>query len=220
MTPSPLPSLIDLTAPLSLETPGVSWDVAKDLERDGWNARTLHLYSHSGTHMDAPRHFGCTHPIGETIDQLPMETFLGPARVATIDAQPSQLLTVSDLGDTVADFPTGHALLLNTGWSQYRQELETFRNRLPRVSEELARWCVAKEVRILGVEPPSVAKVSDLAEVTRIHEILLSGGVTIVEGLVHLEKLPRDRDFTFGAFPLKIEGGDGSPCRAFAMVGE
>lgn len=220
MTPPTTPSLIDLTAPLSLETPGVSWEVAKDLKRDGWNARTLHLYSHSGTHMDAPRHFGCTHAIGETIDELPMKTFLGPARVAAIEASPSQLLTVSDLGDTEADFPTGHALLLHTGWAQYRGELEVFRNQLPRVSEELAHWCVEKKVRILGVEPPSVATVSNLAEVTRIHEILLAGGVTIVEGLIHLEKLPRDREFTFGAFPLKIEGGDGSPCRAFAIVGQ
>jgi kynurenine formamidase len=93
-----------------------------------------------------------------------------------------------------------------------------FRNQLPRISPELAEWCVEKRVRILGVEPPSVADVNDLPEVTEIHRILLSGGVTIVEGLINLDQLPDNRDITFGAFPLKIQDGDGSPCRAFAQL--
>ena len=71
---------------------------------------------------------------------------------------------------------------------------------------------------MLGVEPPSVANVNDLEEVTLIHEILLGGGVTIVEGLTNLEKLPANQQFLFGAMPLKLLGGDGSPCRAFASL--
>lgn len=210
--------LIDLTATLTPETPGVSWEVAKELERDGWNARTLHLYSHSGTHMDAPRHFGCSHEGKTTIDELPLETFLGPARVVHLEVMPGELLLPAHLGELAASFVVGQALLLHTGWATHRENLEVFRNQLPRVSEELARWCVEKKVRVLGVEPPSVADVNNLAEVTRIHEILLSGGVTIVEGLVNLDQLPANREFTLGTFPLKIAGGDGSPCRAFAQL--
>lgn len=210
--------LIDLTATLTPETPGVSWETAKDLDRDGWNARTLHLYSHSGTHMDAPRHFGCESKGLRSIDELPLETFLGPARVLTLEPAPSEVITVGHLGELATTLPRGHALLLHTGWSRHRGDPQIFRNQLPRLSEELAHWCVAREVRILGVEPPSVADVNDLAEVTRIHQILLAGGVTIVEGLVNLDQLPTDGDFTFGAFPLKILNGDGSPCRAFAQL--
>ncbi|MDQ8189851.1 cyclase family protein [Roseibacillus persicicus] len=210
--------LIDLTATLTPETPGVSWESAKDLKRDGWNARLLHLYSHSGTHMDAPRHFGCSHEIGTTIDELPLETFLGPARVVHLDVSAGELLQPAHLGELAADFVPGQALLLQTGWAAHRGNLEVFRNQLPRVSVELARWCVEKKVRVLGVEPPSVADVNDLAEVTKIHEVLLSGGVTIVEGLINLDQLPGEEEFTLGAFPLKIEGGDGSPCRAFAHL--
>jgi kynurenine formamidase len=91
-----------------------------------------------------------------------------------------------------------------------------YRDGLPRVSEELARWCVQRQVRMLGVEAPSVADVNNLAEVTLIHQILLGGGVIIVEGLTNLAALQRDRVY-FGAVPLKIAGGDGSPCRAFAI---
>jgi len=86
------------------------------------------------------------------------------------------------------------------------------------VSEKLARWCVENKVRLLGVESPSVADVNNLAEVTLIHKILLGGGVVIVEGLTGLDGLTQEKVF-FAALPLKIEAGDGSPCRAFAIEG-
>jgi kynurenine formamidase len=77
---------------------------------------------------------------------------------------------------------------------------------------------VEHRVKLLGVEAPSVADVNNLPEVTRIHEILLGGGVTIVEGLAHLDKLSQDR-VLFAALPLPLAGGDGSPVRAFAIEG-
>jgi kynurenine formamidase len=63
-----------------------------------------------------------------------------------------------------------------------------------------------------------VADVNDKEELTRIHKILLGGNITIVEGLTNLEALTKERVF-FVAAPLKIEGGDGCPCRAFAVEG-
>jgi kynurenine formamidase len=46
--------VIDLTVPLKDGMRGVTFETVKELEKDGWNARMLHLYSHAGTHMDAP----------------------------------------------------------------------------------------------------------------------------------------------------------------------
>jgi kynurenine formamidase len=45
---------------------------------------------------------------------------------------------------------------------------------------------------------------------------LLGGGVIIVEGLNNLGALRHERVY-FAAVPLKIEAGDGSPCRAFVL---
>ena len=45
--------IIDLTLTMRSGMRGVDWEQAKTVERDGFNARTLHLYSHAGTHMDA-----------------------------------------------------------------------------------------------------------------------------------------------------------------------
>jgi len=208
-----MPKYIDLTLTYHPNMPGVAFDTARTLEKDGWNAKTLHLYSHSGTHMDAPLHFGVD---GLTIDQTPLESCIGPAWVVDLSGiAPKALISVKDLGEVARQFQVGDSLLLKTGWSQYLEE-EKYRNGLPRISEELAHWCVQNTVKMLGVEPPSIADVNNLEEVTRIHQILLKGGVTIVEGLTHLDKISRKK-VTFMALPLKIAGGDGAPVRAIAI---
>lgn len=206
--------LIDLTRTISEEIPEVSLAQHRTVAKDGWNAKMLHLYSHCGTHMDAPWHFEC----GEKyIDQTPLETCTGMADIVRLpDTKPSELLTVNHLGPLASSFRPGDHLLLNTNWSK-RFGQPDYKSHLPRISEDLAHWCVEKKVAILGVEPASVADVSNLEEVTRIHQILLGGGVTIVEGLINLDQIPVDRCF-FAALPLKILKGDGAPCRAFAST--
>lgn len=178
--------LVDLTLTLRRGQHGVDWEVAKTVERDGWNARTLHLYSHTGTHMDAPIHFGVG---SESIDQLSLDRFMGPAWVVRPpNLPPRALIEVAQLGSVAGSLGAGDSLLLHTGWSSHVNCLELYRDGLPRVSEALARWCVERQVKILGVEPPSVADVNNLPEVTLIHHILLGGGVGIVEGLTNLEQ--------------------------------
>jgi kynurenine formamidase len=141
----------------------------------------------------------------------------GPAWVVDVpDARPRALIEVAHLGSVEPHFRSGDGLLLRTGWSRHVDEPDLFRNQLPRVSQALANWCVERRVRILGVEPPSVADVNDIPEVTAIHRTLLGGGVIIVEGLVNLDRLTQPRVY-FVALPLKIAGGDGSPCRAMAI---
>ncbi len=212
----PAPRLIDLTLPLIPGQRGVAMEPKFTVARDGWNAATWQLYSHTGTHMDAQFHFGAG---PETIDTKPLEKCLGPATVVNlVPLAPRTLLTVAHLGAVAQTFTPGESLLLRSDWHTYASDPATYRDGLPRISEELAQWCVARRVKILGVEPPSVADVNHLPEVTRIHHILLGGGVTIVEGLAHLDQLTQPR-VLFAALPLKLAAGDGCPVRAFAVEG-
>jgi len=205
--------IIDLTVPLENGLRGVSIEPAKTLAEHGWNATTLHLYSHCGTHMDAPLHFGVN---DRTIDRIPLEKCLGPAWVADLmGIGPRALIRVSDIATTAPRIRPGDGLLLRTGWSRRLHE-PAYRDELPRVSLELAQWCVEKGVRILGVEPPSVADVNNVEELTAVHRVLLAGGVIIVEGLANLDRISREQ-VTFMAFPLKVAGGDGAPVRAFVI---
>jgi len=208
--------LVDLTLPLTPGQRGVVMEPKFTVARDGWNAATWHLYSHAGTHMDSQLHFGAG---PETIDTKPLEKCLGPATIVNlVPCAPRTLLTVAHLGGVAATFTAGESLLLRTDWHKHASDPAIYRDGLPRIGEDLAQWCVAQRVRILGVEPPSVADVNNLPEVTRIHHLLLGGGVTIVEGLAFLDQLTQPR-VLFAALPLKLAGGDGCPVRAFAVEG-
>jgi arylformamidase len=210
----PAVRFIDLTLTLRDGMRGVSLEPAKTMERDGWNATTLHLYSHAGTHMDAQTHFDAG---PETIDQHEIERCIGPAWLVDCrHVQAHQLIEVTDLGVVGSVLRSGESLLLRTDWNQHVNDPGLYRDALPRISEGLARWCVDRGVKMLGVEPPSVADVNNKEELTRIHRILLTGGVTIVEGLTNLESIRREK-VQFAAIPLKIDGCDGAPVRAFAL---
>lgn len=87
---------------------------------------------------------------------------------------------------------------------------------MPRISIELARWLVDHQVALIGVEPPSVADVNNMAELTEVHQMLFRGGVVIVEGLANLDRLTQP-EVEFIALPLNITWGDGCPVRAIAI---
>lgn len=211
-----MPRLIDLTLPLAPGQRGVAMDPKFTLARDGWNAATWHLYTHSGTHMDSQLHFGAG---PETIDVKPLRQCLGPAVVVNLTpTAPRALIEVAHLGAVAETFRPGDSLLLRTDWHRHAADAAIYRDGLPRISEGLATWCVDRKVNILGVEPPSVADVNDRIEITRIHQLLLGGGITIVEGLGFLDQLTQPR-VLFAALPLKLAGGDGCPVRAFAIEG-
>ncbi len=128
---------------------------------------------------------------------------------------PRALIEVKHITVVAERLEAGDGLLICTGWSEYYGQ-ERYRDELPRISEELAHWFVEKKVRILGVEPPSVADINNSQELTTIHRILFEGGVIVVEGLANLAALTKPK-VTFIALPLKITGGDGSPARAIAV---
>jgi len=208
--------IIDLTQTLTDGMRGVTFQPAMLLDRDGWNARTLTLYSHCATHIDAPRHFQND---GPTIDDVPLDACVGPAIV--LDLTPigeREEITPERLQEamgTPSDCP--ERLLLRTDWS-HRLGTPSHRDALPRLTLEAARWLVDQGVRLVGVEPPSVADVHNIEEVQAVHRVLLDASVVIVEGLVNLDQLG-DESFTLVALPLKIEHGDGSPARVIAITG-
>jgi len=206
---------VDLTLPIKSGMRGVEIKPAKTFNADGWNASILHLYSHAGTHMDAPIHFNVNE---KTIDVLRIENCIGDAWIADlIGIQPKALIKKNDIDETIRkSLKSGDSLILKTGWSEYHGT-EKYRDELPRISKNLAQWCVEKSVKMLAVEPPSVADVNNIEELTKIHQILLSGGVTIIEGLCNLEAI-RENKCRLYALPLKIYQGDGAPARVFAEI--
>jgi predicted dehydrogenase/kynurenine formamidase len=205
--------IIDLSLPIDERLPGAKIEVFKRLEIDGWNATNITLYSHCGTHMDAPKHFV---PGGDPLEKMDLAACCGPARVLDLTpVQPRELIGVAHLRRWAESIRPGDRLLLRTDWHR-RFGTPGYRNELPRIAPELATWLVERRVALLGVEPPSVADVNSLEELTVVHRILLGGNVVIVEGLAYLDQLRSER-VNFIALSLRIVGGDGCPVRAIAI---
>lgn len=207
--------IIDLSLPIDARLPAAAVEPSKSIEQDGWRATTLRLYSHCGTHLDAPCHFL---EDGQSLEQLNLQACIGTARVIHLQpVAPRELLTVDRFERALdRELAVGERLLLRTDW-HHRYPDPEYRERLPRISRELARYLVEKRVRLIGVEPPSVADVNNLEEVTEVHHILLRGGVVIVEGLTNLDQLDQSQCHLI-AVPLNISGGDGCPVRALAVL--
>ena len=205
--------IIDLSLPITGDMPGVNIAQAKTIENEGWNATTLEFYSHCGTHMDAPCHFV---PGAATIDRQDLSVVVGEALVVDLSpASPKQLFEVSDFAGVADSVTEGCRLLLRTDWHK-RYGTPAYRNELPRISVALAEWFAERRVGMIGVEPPSVADVNNIQEVTRVHQTLFRGNVVIIEGLTNLDQLHQPV-VNFVALPLKVVGGDGTPVRAIAM---
>ncbi len=209
----PTRRFVDISLTIDDNLRGATIAPAKSRAVDGWNATTLSLYSHCGTHMDAPRHFLDD---GATIDQQSLDACCGPAWVIDLTpVEPRELIGVQRLAAWTDRIQAGDRLLLRTDWHR-RVGSKEYRDALPRISPELAQWLVERGVALLGVEPPSVADVNDLDELTEVHQTLFRGGIVIVEGLANLDQLSGDL-VEFIALPLRVAGGDGTPVRAIAV---
>lgn len=211
--------IVDLSLPVDNAMPGVRISPFTTIAERGWTSSTLSLYSHSGTHMDAPKHF-LADDKAASIDQQSLATCLGSAKIINLTpVGPHELISLArlteELSRTGMNVEAGDRLLLRTDWWQ-QYGGDGYRNDLPRISRELACWLVERKVALIGVEAPSVADVNSLPEVTEIHQILFRGGIVIVEGLANLHTL-RQPVVEFVALPMRIVDGDGSPVRAIAL---
>lgn len=205
--------IVDLTLTHYHGMRGVEIHPNTTIAEEGFNTTNLKLYSHAGTHMDAPRHFIDG---GRTIDRLDLEKCVGPALVIDLSHKaPNSLMTVEDLAQHAAQIGPGTRLLLRTDWDLHAEQSD-YRTSFPRISVELATWLVERGVWLVGLEMPSVASLQDKEELTVVHQTLLRGEVVIIECLANLRDLPPR--VTFMALPLKIQAGDGSPIRAIAVI--
>lgn len=176
---------------------------ANTIERDGFREKLITMYSHTGTHMDAPAHI---FPEGATLDNLPLETYYGSACVLDLPVANPQAL---EKLIAASDF-----LLLRTLWSRHWGS-ENYFGRFPALNTETAEWLTGFGLKGIGVDAISVDPI-DSADLP-VHRILLGAGLVIVENLTNLDLLPAD-NFMFSCFPLKIQKADGSPIRAVAHL--
>lgn len=208
--------LIDLSRPLHAgmpvfpEDPEVAFAPAAALEP--WRVTRLSLGTHSGTHIDAASHFV---PSGSTIEVYPLERFVLPARVVPVAAGEDQAIEWPVLAAALPESLEGGAVLLHTGWDRHWGSPRALRH--PFLSEAAAAGLVDRGTGLVGTDALNV----DATEggTTHAHAALLGADVLIVENLTGLDALQPGRPYLCAFVPLRIEGADGSPIRAFAFAG-
>ena len=183
---------------------------ANTLERDGFRETLLCLYSHTGTHMDAPAHML---EEGATLDALSVDRFLGPALVVDVSDLRGASVTVQRLEPHREALDRTAFLLLHTGWDRYWGQ-EAYFGPFPCLTPEAAAWLEPFPLKGVGADSISFDPM-DSREFP-VHHALLGRGLVLVENLTGLDRLPREGAL-FGAFPLRYVGADGAPVRAVGM---
>ena len=160
---------------------------------DLYNLTALSMCAHNGTHLDAPFHFLGE---GKTVDQLPLETFVGESYVARHEGD----VTAAD-AQAILKKANGIQRILLAG-------------RLT-VTAEAAQVFADSGILLLGNESQTVGPENAPMQV---HLILLGKGIVLLEGIV-LKNVPEGRYF-LSAAPLNLGGADGAPCRAYLIQTE
>ena len=181
------------------------------VERDGFGELNMTMSTHTGTHMDAPSHIITG---GKSLDQLPLEQFIGKATV--IDCTRVDSLSVEFLQSKEDKIKPVDFVLFYTSWQQ-KWDTPHYLEDFPTLTKEAVEWLLKFPIKGLGFDAISPDKVSDAALPN--HHLLLGNEVLIIENLTNLNLLI-DQYFEFNCIPLQIENADGSPVRAFARVGK
>ena len=188
-------------------------------EVEGRETRKVILGTHTGTHIDAPRHFIKN---GNTVEFIPLEKFYGPATILDFsNLEDKSEITVdmlkAKLGGSVPE-----RLLLRYDWDRRLDSLEYYSHH-PFISEDACVYLVDGGLQLLGTDAPMPDNPQNGRGSQRDspnHTILLGAGVVILEYLTNLKEIPPESEFIISALPLKIESGDGAPVRAIAIVQE
>ncbi len=183
------------------------------LEKNGVNLSKMELGSHTGTHVDAPRHFVSN---GTSIDRIPVGHFIGEAVAVDLSNKPiGSGITAKDLEANLDDVVReGDIVLCYTGTSKYWGKSKMNTN-YTYLTEDGAKYLVSKKVRAVGIDFLSVEKFKSSNPVA--HKVLLEAGMFLIESLNNnLEQFVGQR-LLFIGLPIKLKEGDGSPARCVAV---
>jgi kynurenine formamidase len=183
------------------------------LEKDGVNLTKLTLGSHTGTHIDAPRHFI---PDGIGIDQISPSKLVGEAYVCDVSDKPiGSGITGSDLRKNLeGKVAEDDIVVCYTGCSEHWGEKSVSSN-YTYLTGNAAEYLVSKKVRAVGIDFLSVEKFRAPDPVA--HKTLLGNGIFIIESLSRATKQFVGKRILMICMPIKLQNGDGAPSRIIGV---
>lgn len=175
---------------------------------DGVNVSNASLSLHTGTHVDAPRHY---FDAARGVDRIPLNALCGPCVVVAKSGEGHVD------GDDVNQLPAGveRVLFKTANGAASQRESPTFDQAFVALTEAAADRLIERGVVLVGVDGPSVEPFEQAEDEARVHRALLRAGVVVVEGLDLRSAEPGN--YTLACLPLKIADAVGSPARAILL---
>ena len=201
--------IIDISLPISNETlvhPSEDFlkiEPNRRFEKDGVRTSKIAIGSHTGTHIDAPRHFL---EKGVGIDKIDLEKCMGPAQVVEI---PKNVAVIEKehlegkINSPRVLFKTKNPSLYNKPYTKDFTSLGVFG----------AEYLIEREVVLVGIDYVGIEASGSPGH--PVHTKLLENKVVIVEGL-NLSKVSEGK-YELRILPLNLTNLDATPARAILI---
>lgn len=201
---------------------------------EGWAVEKLTIYTHNGTHLDAPYHHHSTMNGGEraiTIDEVPLEWCFGPGvkldfrhlpdgHIVTPDEVDAELARI---GHTIS--PLDIVVINTSAGARYGQDDYLMRG--CGMGRDATLHLLEQGVRVTGTDAWSwdapfpitaqrYAKEKDPSIIWEGHRASMDIGYCHIEKLANLDQLP-GTGFILSCFPFKIKAASAGFVRAVAI---
>lgn len=210
--------IIDLTHTIKSDMPVFpgteqpKLEPASTLEKDGFRETLLTMFSHTGTHIDAPYH---VRDEGITLDKFAADKFVGRALIVDCsDLSENDVIDISYIDKYRDTIDEAEYIIFKTGWDKYWDQEKYFGN-FPVINEEVADYLINSNKKGIGLDVISIEPIEE--EALTMHHKVLKNNLVIIENLCNLDAIG-DKLFTFCALPLKYENADGASVRAIAIL--
>ena len=164
----------------------------------------------TGTHIQGPHYFLKD---GRTIETFPLEDFEGDAVLIDIEKR-GEDTTRSDLESLLdeADCKLEILILRSGNMEEIISSGSIDPTRRPGLSMDAAKF-LAEETNFKMLAIDSIGFESRITKNFEVNVYLCSKEILLLEGLVNLNSVSQ-RKVQLQAFPLKLKGVEGTPCRA------
>ncbi|WP_438486752.1 cyclase family protein [Streptomyces sp. S186] len=215
---------------------GLDFDVSALPDGELLSLDTFTLTSHTGTHVDAPAHYGTRAAYGtpRTIEQMPLDWFHRPAVRLDLRGEPAGAAGVEVLRreiDRIGHAPQPYDIvLLHTGASEHAGT-ERYFTEFTGLDGPATDFLLDLGVKVIGTDAFSLdapfghmirryRETGDRSVLWPAHFAGRRREYCQIERLHRLEALPGPYGYTVSCFPVKLVGSGAGWTRAVALVEE
>jgi len=202
----------------------------------GWAVESIHLTTHSGTHLDAPFHY---HPKMDggapamTIDQVPLEwCFHDGVLLDFSHKADGERITADDVAAQLKEIDYRlkplDIVLVRTGADRFWGRPE-YLVKGAGMTRESTLYLLERGIKVVGIDAwswdrplPFLAQEfqskGDPSVIWEAHFAGIERGYCHMEKMAHLDQIPVAHGFTVACFPIKIKNASAGWTRPVAII--